>query len=120
MNNVKLDNKHDSDAMSLTQTQLLPHTRSERGYLVDQAADARIAMVRTLQDMGNTVIRVADLRSCTKRHPWLVTCSAVAAGFVTGAALTPSARTNTKQTGSNSEALLQPGSEGRETPQSKK
>jgi ElaB/YqjD/DUF883 family membrane-anchored ribosome-binding protein len=120
MSNVKLDSKQTSDAMSLTQRQLLPQKRSERGYLADQAADARLAMVHTLQDMKQTVIQVADVRSCTKRHPWLVIGSAVAAGFVAGTALTPSARTNIKHTGSNSEALLQPGGEGQGTPQSNK
>ena len=116
MSNVKLDSKHNSDAMSLPQLQQLTHTRSERGYLADQAADARIAMVRTLQDMNTTLIQVVDVRSCTRRHPWLVTGSAVAAGFVTGTLLTPSAPTSIKHTGSNSEALSQPGCEGREAP----
>lgn len=77
-------------------------------------------MVRTLQDMNATLIQATDVRLLTKRHPWLVTGSAVAAGFVTGTMLTPSARTNIKPTGSNSEARLQPGCEGRATPQSKK
>jgi hypothetical protein len=120
MSNVKLDSKQNSDAMSLAQRQPAPHTRSERVYLADQAADARIAMVRTLQDMKKTLIQVADVRSCAKRHPWLVTGSAVAAGFITGTVLAPSTRTNTKHTGSNSEAVLPPGREERETPQPKK
>jgi hypothetical protein len=120
MSNVKLDSKHNSDAMSLTQRQILPHTRSERVYLADQAADARIAMVHTLHDINNTLIQVVDVRSCTKRHPWLVTGSAAAAGFVTGTALAPSARKNIRHAGASSEAMLQPGCEGREAPQSKK
>ena len=62
MSNVKLDSKQNSDAASLTQRPVPPHPRSESGYLAEQAADARMAMVRTLQDMRSTLIQATDVR----------------------------------------------------------
>jgi hypothetical protein len=75
-------------------------------------------MVHTLQDLKETLTQAADVRSCTKRHPWLVTGSAVAAGFVMGAVLTPSAQMTIKHSASKSDARPEPGGEGRELPQS--
>ncbi len=77
-------------------------------------------MAHTLGDMKRTLMQVADVRSCTQRHPWLVTGSAVAAGFVTSIALTPSTSTETKHAGLNAESPPQPVCEEREPPRPKK
>ncbi len=69
-------------------------------------------MSQTLHDMKETLNGMVDVRSCTKQHPWLVTGSAAAVGFVTGAALT--------QPRTNSEAEMRPSSQGQETQRTKK
>jgi hypothetical protein len=106
--------------MSPTERQLRPLRRSERSYLVDQAADAKTAMTGTLHDMEETLYRVADVRSCAKQHPWLVVSCAVAAGFVTGAVLTPAPRKTTETTGSSTDTESQPSRHGQETTRTKK
>lgn len=75
----------------------------------DQSAEAKTAMNQTLHDMKETVNGMVDVRSCMKQHPWLITASAAAVGFVTGAALTP-----------NSKAEVQPSDQEQETPRTKK
>jgi hypothetical protein len=106
--------------MSPTRRQLQPLRRSERSFLADQAADAKTAMTRTLHDMKDTLKRVADVRSCAKQHPWLVVGWAVAAGFVTGAVLTPAPRKAVKITGLSTKAESQPSCHAQETPRTKK
>lgn len=81
---------------------------SERGFLTDQVADAQTAMAGTVHDIGDTLQRVADVRSCAKRHPWLVVGCAVAAGFVTGALLTPARRKATEISEANTETIAAP------------
>jgi hypothetical protein len=120
MNNVKWNNKRNSDTPCLPPPQLPPHTRSERGYLTDQAADARNALGHTLREMRTTLVHLADVRSCTQQHPWLVAGSAVAAGFVTGTALRGSAPAEVKNTVSKAAAPSPPGCEGGATPQPQK
>ena len=61
--------------------------QTEPDFLADQAATARTAMSQTLQELKHTLARATDVRTCTRRHPWIVTGSAIAAGFVAGAVL---------------------------------
>jgi hypothetical protein len=82
---------------------------SERLFLTVQAANARTAMMQTLTEMKTTVVRVADVRSCAQHHPWLVTGSVVAAGFVTGAAMTHSPRKKVRTAPLAAETLERPG-----------
>jgi hypothetical protein len=49
-------------------------------------------MIQTLRDMRETLKMAADVRSCAKHHPWVVTGLAAAVGFAAGAVLTPSPR----------------------------
>jgi hypothetical protein len=93
---------------------------SERSFLADRAADAKTAMTGTLHDMKDTLKRVADVPSCVQQHPWLVIGGAVAAGFVTGAVLTPGRRKTVKITEPSREAESQPSCHGQETPRTKK
>jgi len=90
--------------------------RSERDYLADQAAEAKTAMTATLHDMKDTLTRVADVHSFAKQHPWVAVGWAVAAGFVTGAVLTPGQRMSIKKTEASTEAESQPSGHGQETP----
>jgi hypothetical protein len=59
MRNVRLDSEKNSGAMSPTRPQLLRQRKSERSFLADQAADAKTAMIRTLQHMKETLRKVA-------------------------------------------------------------
>ena len=77
-------------------------------------------MSQTLHDMKETLKGMVNVSSCAKEHPWLVTGSAVAVGFVTGAALTPSREKNINKPRSNSEAELQPSCEGQDTVKTRK
>jgi hypothetical protein len=81
----------DSGAMCVTEGQHPSSSSSERDLLLDRAADARTALGRTLCDMKETLTSMVGLRSCAARHPWLLAGSAVAAGVVAGAVLTPRA-----------------------------
>jgi hypothetical protein len=65
----------------------MARNRSEQRFLADQAADARTAMKRTVEEMKQTLVKAADVRTCARLHPWIATGSAVAAGFVAGAVL---------------------------------
>src|SRR4029453_2459975 len=118
--NVKLDSENNSGAMSQARRRLLRMRKGERSFLADQAADAKTAMIQTLLHMKETLSKVADVRRITKQHPWLLLGSAVAAGFVTGAVLTPSPRNKRKGGRSNREAASGPSCQGQETPQTKK
>ena len=84
--------------MCMTKSQHLPSSTSERGFLTDCAADAQSAIGRKLCDMRHTLTTMADVRSCAARHPWILTGSAVAAGVVAGAVLTPPARERIRKT----------------------
>jgi hypothetical protein len=106
--------------MSPNGRQTLSQTRTEGGFLADQAAAAKTAMLETLHDMKETLKRVADLRSCAREHPWLVTGSAVAVGFVTGAVLTPSPQKTGEPSRAKSEEERQPSCQEREAPRTKK
>ena len=86
------NSKPASVAMCTTDNQPLSSSTSERDFLADRATDARAAIVRTLCDMKGTLTTMTGVRSCAALHPWLLTGSAVVAGVVAGAVLTPSAR----------------------------
>ena len=93
-----------------------PAPPDEGGNLADQASNARLALAQAFQDMDRTLRLVDDVRSCTKRHPWLVTGSAVVAGFVAGVVLTPSARAGIDHRESKPEPPLHSEVEKRESP----
>src|SRR6185295_15795088 len=61
-----------------------------------------------------------NLNSCAKNHPWIMAGSAVAVGFVTGAALTPSRDMVREQPCSNLEAESQANSRVHEMPRTEK
>ncbi len=86
------DSGPDSGAICMTESQHLSSSTSERAFLEDRAADARTAIGRKLRDMKETLTKMAGVRSCAARHPWILTGSAVAVGVVAGAMLTPCAR----------------------------
>jgi len=60
--------------------------------------------MQMLHEMKETAVRIADVRSCAQQHPWLVTGSVVAAGFVVGAVLSHSPRKDVRTTPSHSES----------------
>jgi ElaB/YqjD/DUF883 family membrane-anchored ribosome-binding protein len=91
MKTGKLDSKLDMGTMSPTARERMAQNRSEKRFLVDQATDARTAMMQTVREMKHTLAQAADVRTCARLHPWIATGSAVAAGFVAGAVL-PSSR----------------------------
>jgi hypothetical protein len=92
------DSGLDSGTMCRTESQPLSSSTSECGFLADRAADARTAIGRKLCDMKETLTKMAGVRSCAARHPWILTGSAVAAGVVAGAVLTPAARKGIRRT----------------------
>lgn len=77
-------------------------------------------MIETLRDMKETLKRVADVPATAKQHPWLVVGSALAAGFATGALLTPSPRRRIEKKLSKSETESVSSYQGRETTRTKK
>jgi len=93
---------------------------SESRFLANQAANALSAMSQTLRDMKETLKVMGNVNLLAKQHPWVVTGSAVAVGFVTGAALTPSRKKKLKKRGPSSEAELQPDRQGQETVKTRK
>ena len=62
-------------------------------------------MKQTLHEMRESAMRVADVRSCARQHPWLVTGSAVAAGFVVGAVWSHAPRKQVRRTQLHSESI---------------
>lgn len=77
-------------------------------------------MSQTVRDMKETLKVMGDVSLLAKQHPWIATGSAVAAGFVTGAALTRSRGKKLKKRRPNSEAELQPNCQGQETVKTRK
>lgn len=106
MKNDKLSRRKSSDEVSVN-SRLPRRSKSEIHFLRDQASMARCAMKQTVSDMAKTLMRMVDLRSCTRRHPWLVTGSAVAMGFATGATLAPSQERKFEKLRAKSKAELQ-------------
>ena len=123
MRHGTLNSGPDSGETCMTESQHLSASTGERGILADRAADARTAIGRTLCDMKETLTKMAGVRSCAKRHPWILIGSAVAAGVVAGAMLTPSARKRiprTRKTPSGSAAEAPPAPREQETPRTTK
>ena len=98
MRHGKPDSGPDSGVMCMTESRHLSLSTSEHGFLADREADARTAIGRKLCDIKETLTKVAGLRSCAARHPWILTGSAVAAGVVAGAVLTCYARKRIRRT----------------------
>jgi hypothetical protein len=87
---------------------------SEQRFLADQAADARTAMRQTVQEMKHTLAKAADVRTCTRLHPWIATGSALAAGFVAGAVLSRPRSTSGESSPAGTNGGAPPGSTGRD------
>ena len=99
---------------------MLSPTGSERNFLAAQAAAAKTAMLETLRDIKETLKRSADLRSCARQYPWLLTGSAVGIGFVTGVVLTPSPQDTRGPLRATSERGRQPSCQERNAPRTRK
>ena len=98
MRHGKPDSGPDAGPMCKTEPQHLSSSMNEREFLADRTAEARTAIGRNLCDMKATLSKMADVRSCAARHPWILTGSAVVAGVVVGALLTPAARQGIRRT----------------------
>lgn len=83
----RLDSSLNSGAAHPTEQDMPPPKGSECSFLENQAVDAKAAMIRTLEGMKATAAKVTDLRPYVRPHPWLISVSALAAGFVAGAVL---------------------------------
>jgi hypothetical protein len=81
---------------------------TERQYLDDQAAHAKAGMIETLREMKVTALKAADPRISVRKHPWIVAGSAVAAGFLAGALLTPATRNRVRPERTPTSANVEP------------
>jgi hypothetical protein len=104
--------------MRTARTQTVEY-RSEKRFLADQAADARTAMVRTLEEMKRTLAQSADVRTCARLHPWIATGSAAVAGFVAGAVVSSPRSTSGERSPAGTEADAPPDSTGPEPARAK-
>ena len=105
----------------MIESQPLSPRASEHCFLADRAADGRTAIGRTLCDMKETLTKIAGVRSCAARHPWILTGSAVAAGVVVGAVLTaPARKRGAERTRSGSAAETPPARQEQVTPRTTK
>jgi hypothetical protein len=59
----------------------------EAAFLQQQAADAKVAMQRTLAAMQETAKSVADVSAWTRMYPWYAVGAAAVAGFITATAV---------------------------------
>jgi hypothetical protein len=84
MTNASANNVPPSDRALLTVPEKTPHsnTHDARVLLAQQAADATIAMQRTVADMQATAREVVDVRWWTQ-HPWYAVGTAAVLGFMT-------------------------------------
>lgn len=60
---------------------------TERRFLEQQSAISQAAMARVLRELKATVETATGVRSRARQHPWVLAGSAIAAGFIAGAAL---------------------------------
>jgi hypothetical protein len=67
-----------------------PESLSESEYLQQQAADARAAMGRALQEVKDRLLHGADPKLWAKQYPWITVGAAAVAGFAAAATLIPS------------------------------
>jgi len=72
-------------------------------------------MSRTLDDIGDTLRRIVDVRSHARRHPWLVVGAVVAAGVVASALSTSAFRKGSRTKGRSEVAVPQLTRPGRTT-----
>lgn len=66
------------------------NTKNEGLFLQQQAADAKIAMQRTVAEMKVTAKEAADVRWWTQHYPWYAVGAAAVVGFVTAISVLPS------------------------------
>lgn len=107
----------------MAESQPLSPRVSECCFLANRAADAKTAIVRSLSDIKGTLTTLAGVRSCAARHPWIVTGSAVAAGIVVGAMLTPcrpKKNRNSREAAAHLEAQAPPSGREPATPRTTK
>ena len=57
-------------------------TNNDSAFLAQQAADAKTAMQRTVEDMQRSVQQVANVRWWTQQYPWYAVGAAAVLGFV--------------------------------------
>jgi ElaB/YqjD/DUF883 family membrane-anchored ribosome-binding protein len=57
-------------------------SKSEAAFLAQQAADAKIAIKQTLEEMQKTAKEAADISWWTRRYPWAAVGTAALVGFV--------------------------------------
>jgi len=57
-------------------------TDNDSVFLAQQAADAKTAMQRTVQEMQTTVQQAANVRWWTQQYPWYAVGAAAVLGFV--------------------------------------
>ena len=91
---------------------------TERQYLDDQAAQAKAGMIETLREMKATAWKAADPRVSVRQHPWIVAGSAVAAGFLAGALLTPATGNRVRPERTPTSATVDPPTHPQEPPTS--
>jgi hypothetical protein len=84
MPNVSTSNTPHADTALLTVPQQTPRydPTDESVFLTQQAADAQIAMRRTVADIQTTVKQVVNVRWWTRHYPWYAVGAAVVVGFV--------------------------------------
>jgi hypothetical protein len=64
------------------------NTQDEATFLQQQAADAKVAMQRTLAEMQETAKAAADVRWWTQQYPWIAVGAATVLGFVAATVIT--------------------------------
>jgi hypothetical protein len=63
------------------------NTQDEATFLQQQAADAKVAIQRTLAEMQATAKAATDVRRWTQQYPWIAVSAATVFGFVAASAL---------------------------------
>ncbi|MGH2541424.1 MAG: hypothetical protein ACRDIB_01420 [Ardenticatenaceae bacterium] len=66
------------------------NTKDEGIFLQQQAADAKVAMQRTVAEMKVTAKEAADVHWWTQHYPWYAVGAAAVVGFVTATSVLPS------------------------------
>jgi ElaB/YqjD/DUF883 family membrane-anchored ribosome-binding protein len=112
MKTSNLDSKRDTATTLPAARQHTIQNKSEERFLADQSTNARTAMVQTVSEMKRTLSKLTDVRTCARRHPWIATGSAVAAGFVAGAILPGRRSTSAEKIPAKANAVAPPDSNG--------
>jgi len=84
MTNASSSNVPSSDATLPTVPQKTQRytTTDERTFLTQQAADAKTAMRRTIEDIKGSAQEAANIRWWTQQYPWYAVGAAAVVGFV--------------------------------------